>query len=350
MFFYTLYYLLASLTPLCAAQPDATNRTISPELFTSLAELARVVDITYCVGDTGTGIQKPFECLSHCRDLEGFELITTWHTGPFLTDSSGYIAFAHNPPKRIIVAFRGTYSLPNTILDLSAYPQPYTPYQPPDGDSGKGCENCTVHTGFLTSWHAARRTVLYHVSSARERYPEYTVEVVGHSLGGAVAALAGTEMVLRGWRPRVTTFGEPRVGNEALARFVDGVFGLDGGVGEKEFRRVTHVDDPVPLLPAAEWGFAMHAGEVFISKEGLAPGVEDVVFCEGDADVRCIAGADTDSELGSRGQRQRQVVLSARGSLWDLVPAKYRLWELLFAHRDYFLRLGLCVPGGDPTG
>ncbi|KAG2419874.1 hypothetical protein HFD88_004671 [Aspergillus terreus] len=317
----------------------ATNRTISPELFNSLSELARIVDITYCVGDTGTGIHKPFECLSHCSDLDGFELITTWNTGPFLADSTGYIAFAHNPPQRIIVAFRGTYSLANTVLDLSAYPQPYTPYHPEndttDTGSSEACNNCTVHTGFLTSWHAARRTVLYHVSSARARYPDYEVEVVGHSLGGAVAALAGTEMALRGWRPRVTTFGEPRVGNADFCRFVDGVFGLDGGgdTGGWGFRRVTHVDDPVPLLPAAEWGFAMHGGEVFISRPGPGPGVEDVVFWPRE-----------------QGQGQGQVVLSARGGLWDLVPAKYRLWELLFAHRDYFLRLGLCVPGGDPTG
>lgn len=75
MFFSILYYLLSCLTPLCAAH-HATNRTISPELFTSLSELARIVDITYCVGDTGTGIHKPFECLSHCSDLDGFELIT----------------------------------------------------------------------------------------------------------------------------------------------------------------------------------------------------------------------------------------------------------------------------------
>ena len=188
------------------------------------------------------------------------------------------------------------------------------------------------------------------MSSARARYPDYEVEVVGHSLGGAVAALAGTEMALRGWRPRVTTFGEPRVGNADFCRFLDGVFGLDGGgdTGGWGFRRVTHVDDPVPLLPAAEWGFAMHGGEVFISRPGTGPGIEDVVFCEGDADVRCIAGAESESE--GRSGRQGQVVLSARGGLWDLVPAKYRLWELLFAHRDYFLRLGLCVPGGDPTG
>jgi hypothetical protein len=35
---------------------------------------------------------------------------------------------------------------------------------------------------------------------------------------------------------------------------------------------------------------------------------------------------------------------------WSHIPARYRLWELFYAHRDYFWRIGLCVPGGDPTG
>ena len=33
--------------------------------------------------------------------------------------------------------------------------------------------------------------------------------------------------------------------------------------------------------------------------------------------------------------------------MWN-VPPKYRLWQLFSAHRDYFWRLGLCIPGGDP--
>lgn len=45
-----------------------------PELFDSLEESARLVDISYCIETTG--IQKPFECLSHCNEFKGFELVT----------------------------------------------------------------------------------------------------------------------------------------------------------------------------------------------------------------------------------------------------------------------------------
>jgi hypothetical protein len=294
-----------------------------------------------------------------------------------------------------VVAFRGTYSLTNTIIDLSAVPQVYVPY-PSDGgadddDGGGGdtsnppsqgrknrCMNCTVHAGFWTSWKNTRSIVLPSVAEARAEYPDYQVVIVGHSLGGAVAALAGIEMQLRGWRPRVTTFGEPRVGNQALAQFIDDIFHLafDARKEKREeqeddveiaYRRVTHINDPIPLLPLEEWGYRMHAGEIYISKLDLPPSVSDLERCDGDADARCIAGADSLESLALLGQNLRSSLLHSSfdentellmfqeqqsgkvaAAQWSLVPSRYRLWELFFAHRDYFWRLGLCVPGGDP--
>lgn len=55
-------------------QRHRTNRKISRGLFHSLEELARIVDISYCVGSTG--IYKPFQCLSRCNEFEDFELVT----------------------------------------------------------------------------------------------------------------------------------------------------------------------------------------------------------------------------------------------------------------------------------
>ena len=55
---------------------SGTDRNISTELFADLEELSRIVDISYCVGATGTGIQKPFLCASRCQDFPDFELVT----------------------------------------------------------------------------------------------------------------------------------------------------------------------------------------------------------------------------------------------------------------------------------
>lgn len=380
---YLQSYFVTGLAPASSGQASGLTSPsggISVPFFASLERLSRLVDITYCVGTTG--IRQPFTCASRCKDFPTLELVTTWNTGVLLSDSCGYIAVDHGKPpqlhsqqdgedapygpvgRAIIVAFRGTYSITNTVVDLSTVPQKYVPYPSPE-DGGDAppeepehkCTNCTVHMGFLSSWKAARDEVLPHLKELHQRYPDYPVHLVGHSLGGAVAALAALELkvVMGVDNVVVTTFGEPRVGNEGFVQYLDAVFALKEGhkpVEEQTYRRLTHVDDPVPLLPLAEWGYRSHAGEIFISKPDLPPEPSDIYPCVGDYDPNCIAG--------SEGETLRMAVREIRelsdrsgvpppdsGMSWT-IPTKYKLWQLFFAHRDYFWRLGLCVPGGDP--
>lgn len=63
-----------SQVPLSGGFLGAHDRKISPKLFAELEELSRIVDISYCVGSTG--IQKPFQCASRCKDFDGFDLVT----------------------------------------------------------------------------------------------------------------------------------------------------------------------------------------------------------------------------------------------------------------------------------
>ncbi|CAN9182013.1 unnamed protein product [Alternaria alternata] len=341
----------ATQQPLPDAQAARNGSLISQKLFWELEELARIVDISYCVGTAGLGIQKPFRCASRCgdRDFETFELVTAWNTGPFLSDSCGYIALSHSPTNpRLILAFRGTYSVANTIADLSTIPQEYVPY-PGDDDDGTSdfiapsldvdddappaeppkCDNCTVHTGFYSSWLNTRKVVLPHVSKALDKYPHHKLVLVGHSLGGAISTLAGLDFKARGWDPHVTTFGEPRLGNKEFNKYVDERFAITSDHDNNKLHRVTHVGDPVPLLPLSEWGFSMHSEEIFISESSLPFSVADIHYCDGDEDPHCIAGSDQDKPA------------------WG-VPTRFKFWQLFFAHRDYFWRLGLCLPGGDP--
>ena len=357
-----------------SAKITATTRAISMPFFASLERFSRLVDITYCVGTSG--VSKPFECVSRCNEFPTLSLVTTWNTGVLMSDSCGYIAVDHgqrpfettgsgnsyaSSGPGIVVAFRGTYSITNTVVDLSTVPQVYVPYPSPD-DGGEApakpeheCKNCTVHMGFLESWKQARELVIPQLRVLREEYPAYPIQLVGHSLGGAVACLAALELrVALGYENVVvTTFGEPRVGNYGLARFVDKVFDLDGhtNLEERPYRRVTHKNDPVPLLPLSEWGYKSHAGEIYISKQDLSPSEEDVYNCVGDEDHQCSSGADDDLW-----ERMHRYIRLAHEKLTrddhadtEGFSTRFQLWQLFFAHRDYFWRLGLCVPGGDPA-
>ena len=172
-------------------------------------------------------------------------------------------------------------------MDLSTIPQEYVPYAGGDDEDAEGqgqsgtilnpgrifsrdvnpqnseCTDCTVHAGFMTSWRHTRPHLIPHLEELVKLYPDHQLNLVGHSLVGEVAALASLDFQARGWKPQVTTFGEPRIGNDHLAKYVDKAFPTDGQTKRREmYRRVTHVDDPVPLLPLKEWGYRMHAVEI----------------------------------------------------------------------------------------
>lgn len=169
-----------------------------------------------------------------------------------------------------------------------------------------------------------------------------------------MAALASLDFHAKGWNPQITTFGEPRIGNDALMRYIDNAFYRQSQSNSSiAYRRVTHVDDPVPQLPLKEWGYRTHGEELYISKVDLPPERKDVRVCEGDDDSVCLGGTDAVSD-GSGSRRFldadiksfRRWFLEHGGKLE--IPARFRIWQLFFAHRDYFWRLGLCIPGADP--
>ncbi|KAH9825406.1 extracellular lipase [Teratosphaeria destructans] len=325
----------------------ADGRPVSHELFLQLEEGARLVDIAYCVG-TGAymGISAPFKCLSRCSDFPDFELVTTWNTGVMLSDSCGYLTLDH-AKKRLLLVFRGTHSITNAIADLSTIPQTYVPYPDSDNSDEPQCHDCQVHSGFSESWIVTREQVMPQLEQAKKDHPDYQLHVMGHSLGGAVAALAGLDLIAKGWDPIVTTYGEPRTGNKGLIKYIDARFNLTANKGDEnklKFRRVTHIDDPVPQLPLSEWGFGMHAGEIHITKASLQPDVNDVIHCDGDMDQKCIAGQDPSTKDLDLSKRE----LEERGFFdFSGVPSRFKLWNMLSAHRDYFWRVGLCVPAGD---
>jgi len=148
-------------------------------------------------------------------------------------DTEGYIAV--NPDfKSIIVAYRGTSDLGSVLTDAQAFFKDY-----PSVSGAK------VHNGFLGGYLASKPLVTPYITEALQKYPDYDLHFIGHSLGGANALLAAVDvaetMKLPKGKIKVTTYGQPRVGNEKFVQYVD-TLGFD-------FRRVVHSHDLVPHVP-----------------------------------------------------------------------------------------------------
>lgn len=187
----------------------------------------------------------------------------------------------------IVVAFRGTKSVRNWVADLDFSTDSCEDLPVPD-DS-----DCKVHSGFNAAWNEIKDSLYSFVDTAKQTYPNYTVVVTGHSLGGAVATIATAHLRATGTPCSLYTFGSPRVGNQD---FVDFVAGQEGA----QFR-VTHASDPVPRVPPT-WsllGKYRHLSpEYWLTVddwENLLPSAVNVAnfqVCVGTENGACNAGTD----------------------------------------------------------
>ncbi|KAK2601684.1 hypothetical protein QQS21_004759 [Conoideocrella luteorostrata] len=149
---------------------------------------------------------------------------------------------------RIIISYRGTASPWDVLTDIRvAKVQPNREY----------CgENCLVHRGFWDAFVTTQGKVMEGVTMAYRKIqqyhknptPSYSLHVVGHSLGGAVATLAGVDLRNRGLITDIITFGSPRVGNTYFSKYAS-------RTGRGIMRRITSKHDIVASLPPRIWDF-----------------------------------------------------------------------------------------------
>lgn len=98
-----------------------------------------------------------------------------------------------------------------------------------------------VHRGFHDAWQSVEKRVVYQLS--KWWTPQTKLWITGHSLGGALAALAATSLEYQGFTVAgLYTFGQPRVGDWAFTRQVN------EHMGDRMFRYVNN-NDIVPLMP-----------------------------------------------------------------------------------------------------
>jgi hypothetical protein len=141
----------------------------------------------------------------------------------------------------------------------------------------------------VTAWNSASTEVIAAINIQKTSYPEYSLTVTGHSLGGALASLASPSLVGSGLNITTYTFGQPRTGNPAYADMVDRVLPFG-----KMFR-VTHSNDGVPQTITVADGYRHHSTEFW---ENDSAGADTTVQCSGqEPPVSCNSEKCWDSEL-----------------------------------------------------
>jgi predicted lipase len=130
-----------------------------------------------------------------------------------------------------------------------------------------------------------KSSTLSTVAATKASYPSYSVITTGHSLGGAIATLAGAYLRVNGVACDIYTYGSPRVGNDDFVNFVDGQSGSE--------YRVTHVDDPIPRLPGSLLGYRHTNVEYWLATGGdttTSYAATDIDVCTGIKNLDCNGG------------------------------------------------------------
>ena len=182
------------------------------------------------------GLAAKMACAAY-EDDPGIQVVGTYG------GHASVLVVEHTKPA-IVVAFRGSESLADWLVNAMRWKTPFTPLEN---------HQARVHAGFMAQYTGLRMELFRHLMSHRREGLELIV--TGHSLGGALATMFATELaiVLPQASVQCYSFNAPRVGNVAFVQAVGALPNL------RVMRRNTTYDLVPLLLP---WCGFVHTPDV----------------------------------------------------------------------------------------
>lgn len=181
----------------------------SGEDFSHWLEAAYIADATYkSRQDIEQVLASQGYTVDQFKQLQGF--------------SVGYVIATNDKSRQHIIAVRGTSNMENIVVDAAFVLLP---------DKITGVD---IHQGFLLSARDIYQQIL------PELTPGYTINTIGHSLGGAAALIIAMMLDAQGHTVgEVITFGQPKVTNISGSRTFKHL----------DVIRLVNPKDIVPLVP-----------------------------------------------------------------------------------------------------
>ncbi|CAI7600516.1 unnamed protein product [Penicillium glandicola] len=253
---------IAALAVLAVAAPSRpVPRDVSTDVLGQLSLFSQYAAASYCTNNNNSTGDSLSCAEGNCPLVEAADTTSLYEFAKSCSygDVTGFLA-VDKTNELLVVSFRGSRTTSNWIANINFGLT----------DASSICSGCEVHSGFFEAWETVADDLTAQIAAAQVTYPDYTLVVTGHSYGGALATIGGTVLRNAGYTPDVYTYGQPRVGNTALATYI---------TNQGSLWRVTHTDDLVPKLPPASVGFTHASPEYWITVG------DDVTVTTSDIDV-----------------------------------------------------------------
>lgn len=223
----------------CKLPPLDCERTVrngmcdrSKPNVTVLQRNVRLARASYCVnGDTAAS----WSCGHQCSSVQHIQNASFMEAG----NHHGYVAF-DSKQQFIILALAGTEDARDWISDLRLGCA--SPFNAQVVGKLKKYPEARVHNGFWDAWSSLKDLALEKLEKLAKDHKIRDVLVLGHSMGGAIATLAGLDLKSsHGFNASVMSFEAPRCGD---VQFVSATIAEDLPIW-----RITTHRDPVVHLP-----------------------------------------------------------------------------------------------------
>ncbi|HEY9762412.1 MAG TPA: lipase family protein [Trichocoleus sp.] len=146
-------------------------------------------------------------------------------------------AFIFRQGKDIILVFRGSQQLNDWRTNFKIRLKQFTLLADQKSVPPKGM----VHRGFLDAWQSVEKDVVTFLR--KWETPETRLWITGHSLGGALAAMATISLDCQGFKVSgLYTFGQPRIADWTMVNH------MNGKMRDRIYRYANN-NDVVPLIP-----------------------------------------------------------------------------------------------------
>ncbi|KAE8334130.1 hypothetical protein BDV24DRAFT_174391 [Aspergillus arachidicola] len=241
---------------LTSAMPMLHSRAISdPFVFPSLHRAATLSSAAYS-GCSGSA----------------FDITITKQINDPITDTQGFIGYS-GEKEAIVVVARGSTSPTDFFNDLN------TVLVTPKLSGVAFPSEAKVMAGISIPWSAVHDEVMVEVKRLVQKYPTYTLESIGHSLGGSLTYLSYIALAQNFPGKSLTGYALAAfpIGNKEFADF--------GNAQSGTMNRGNNKGDGVPNMYVIPQGFH-HFGTEYYSS-GAAIGT---IQCEGERDTSCSAG------------------------------------------------------------